>query len=194
MLNFDLNQNPPTAEEIAAERQEIDRRISVFKRKAWVISVALIVAVASFFVACWSSGNELAGADAGAAVGAFTFFVVGVAASAIKDRCNGYKSRLSSLDDIDPSDCDRLIKDCLAAPECEAYRQKVAALGRKLVKAETKMIREAVVREWALAAGREKERLAAEKERREGIACALVSSKEPLRSEMDMVTKGEPSC
>ena len=220
MLKFDLNQNPPTAEEIAAERQEIDRRISVFKRKAWGISIALIVAVAAALVACWLLGKEFASAGAVAGIvvgataidkrrdgyffgvvavlvawiaasiaagsaaalvsGAFTFFVVGVAASAIKDRYNGYESRLSSLAAIDPSDCDRLIADCLADPLCEAYRQEVAALGRKPVVAEVKMIRG-----WVAGAD------AREKERLEGIACALVSSREPLPSEADVVLKTE---
>ena len=91
--------------------------------------------------------------------------------------------RNDQLDDIDPADCDQLIADCLADPLCEAYRQKVAALGRKLVEAEVMMIRE-----WVAGAD------AREKERREGIACALVSSKEPLPSDMDTVANREPTC
>ena len=91
--------------------------------------------------------------------------------------------RLNRLDDITPSDCDQIIADCLADPLCEAYRQKVAALGRKPVKAEVMMIRV-----WVAGAD------AREKERREGIACALVTSKEPLPSDADKMLKGKPTC
>lgn len=173
MLNFDLNQNPPTVEEIAAERQEIERRLSARKRKTWASLIVMVIAVASVLVA----------GDVATFAAAVVVVVAGVFSCACVCGCDGYRWRLSSLDAIPPSGCDQLIAYCLADPLCETYRQRVAALGRKPVKAETKLIRD-----WVAGAD------AREKERREGIACALVASKEPLPSDMDIVTKGEPSC
>ena len=225
MLSFDLQQNPPTAEEIAADRQEIERRFAVFKRKAWIGSIALILAVAAVLVAYWPLGDDFvvaitlacvvpgvvfgacagivavavaviiasasAGAGARASAGVGVVVGVGVVASlggnasfgvgvvlgastvaavrAFGSRFDGYKEKLSSLDDIDPSACERFLADCLADPLCEDYRRKVAAQDRKLVVAEAKMIRK-----WAAGAD------SREQERRAGIACALVASREPL--------------
>ena len=171
MLNFDLHQNPPTAEEIAAERQEIERRLAARKRKTWAGFIVMGIAVASVLVVGY------------AATFASVVVVAGVFSCACVCGCDGYRWRLSSLDAIPPSGCDQLIANCLADPLCEAYRQKVAALGRKPVKAETKLFRD-----WVAGAD------AREKERREGIACALVASKEPLPSDADTVLTGEPSC
>jgi hypothetical protein len=177
MLNFDLNQNPPTAEEIAAERQEIERRLAAFKRKAGSISIFLIVAVAAALVAFWPLGDDFVVAITLAGV------VFGVVFGACVCGCDEYGGRLSSLGDISPSDCDQLIADCLANSLCEAYRQKVAALGRKPVEAEVMMIRG-----WVAGAD------AREQERREGIACAMIASKEPLPSDADTVANREPTC
>jgi hypothetical protein len=87
------------------------------------------------------------------------------------------------LDNIAPSNCGKFVADCLADPLCEHYRQKVAALGRSPIEAEAKMIRL-----WVAGAD------AREKERLEGIACAMVASKEPLPSDADTVLKGEQIC
>jgi len=231
MLKYDLTQNPPTVEEITVERQEIDRRLAVFKRKAWIGSIALILAVAAVLVAYWPSGDDfaIAGAISGFFAGVFAGIVAGIvvvvvvvvvvgvsvvafagasivttaiagaflgaffgagvvvgvsvvaAVFVIGDRCDGYKEKRSSLDDIAPSDCGQLVADCLATPVCEDYRRKVAALGRKPVVAEAKMIREWV----AEADGREKERC-------DDIAWGLVSSMESLSS--DAVEKGDQKC
>lgn len=238
MLKFDLNQNPPTAEEIAAERQNIEHQRTVFKRKAWMPSIIAVAIFAAAWMSGWLTGKELfvvvaavvAGVSAvaggvaagitGVVVVGFTvgivgfgvvgfavfgvfagvcavvgvFAVVGVVAVLFIDDLLG-NSELSSLDVMAPIRCEQLLADCLADPLCEAYRQKVAALGRKPVEVEAEMIHARVVQERALAADREKDRLAAEKDRREGIACALVSSKEPLMSDADKMLKGEqPTC
>jgi len=178
MLNFDLNQTPPTVEEIAAERQEIERRLAALRRRVWIGSIVVGVGAGLGLVVGASVGAiSIAGAGAVLCVSIVAGVVV------FCSRCDGDWGRQSSLDAIDPSDCDRLIADCLADPLCEAYRQKVAALGRKPVKAETKLIRE-----WVAGAD------AREKERREGIACALVASKEPLPSDADTVANREPTC
>ena len=198
MLNFDLNQNPPTAEEIAAERKDVERKIANFKRKAWISSIVVVIAVVSILIMIWQLGwvrGEKVAYFAAVAV-AFAASVaacIGVAAGLvastigvivrIETRLDYYKTRLSSLSDIAPPDCEQLLTDCLANPDCEAYRQKVAAMGRKPVVAEATMIREWAVHDWALAADREKGRITREQERREGIACALASSREPLTAE-----------
>lgn len=68
-------------------------------------------------------------------------------------------TKLSSLDDITPSDSEQFVSDCLSDPLCEAYRQEVAVLGRCPVVAEAEMIRK-----WVA-------------DRKEGVAFALVASK-----------------
>ena len=180
MLKFDLNQNPPTAEEIAAERQEIERRLAAQKRKTWAGLIVMVIGLIVMFIAV---ASVLVAGYAATFAAAVVVVVAGVFSCACVCGCDGYRWRLSSLDAIPPSGCDQLITDCLTDPLCEAYRQKVAALGRKPVKAETKLIRE-----WVAGAD------AREQERREGIACALVASKEPLPSDADAVLKGEISC
>ena len=239
MLKFNLNQNPPTAEEIAAEHKLTTRvflcamaiiilsliglrwtGFTMMPRNAGVLlgwfmdgdyalHVGAVVAVfytfahlrgfgllsstllAGLFLAAlfgveslllaprmWMDFSAAGNSGGAALVAALAFSLVLSALVA------GWEmDRHDRLDDIDPSDCEPFVSCCLADPLCEAYRQKVAALGRKPVKAETQMIRE-----WGAEAA------ACEKQRREGIACALVASKEPLPSDADAVLKGELSC
>lgn len=198
MLNFDLTQNPPTVEEIAAERKAVERKIATSKRKVWIASLATFVVAGLTFLTAWLSGSftgeqaitvfaafvgviagaiasasVCAGAAAGApaSVGVFAgvvavasasvgaFAIAGVIASAsvcagavagasasvcvfAGVRIGRLGESLSVLADIAPADCEQLIAGCLADPDCEAYQQKLSALGRKPVKAEAEMIRE----------------------------------------------------
>ena len=234
MLKFDLNQNPPTAEEIGKEHKltvrvflcagvfvllsiiglrwigatmtpgnegvilgwfiDGDQAFRIVVMVGVLLTFSLLCGYGLFFGALvivffliflygmetlllapriWmdlSTAVDSGGADL---VAVLAFFLVLSTIIAVWGM-----ARNDRLDDIGPSDCDRLIAD----PLCESYRQKVAALGRKPVAAEVMMIRE-----WVAGAD------AREKERREGIACALVASKEPL-PDADTVLKGEPSC
>jgi hypothetical protein len=180
MLTFDLNQPPPTAEEITEAQQEIERRLAAQKRKTWAGLIVVVIGLIGMFIAV---ASVLVAGHVPIFAAAVVVVVAGVFSCACICGCDGYRWRLSSLDAIPPSGCDQLIADCLADPLCEAYRQKVAALGRKPVKAETK-----VIREWVAGAD------AREKERREGIACAMIASKEPLMSDADVVFKKEQPC
>ena len=132
MLKFHLNRNPPTAEEIEAERHENGRQLAVFKRKAKIGSLCagLIVVLLS-----WPLGSvafAVAGIIAGVSV-----------IPAIETRLGNYRARFSRLNDVVlPSQCEQFLEDCLADPLCEDYRQKLGALGRKPVEAEAEMIRE----------------------------------------------------
>lgn len=181
MLNFDLNQDPPTAEEIADERLSTERRIVVRKRYLWIGSIAAFISVVSFLVkfSVHLNSERIVVFIAAGVVAAIT---AGIFLDAFLDALFGnIENRLFELDDIAPSDSGQLVAHCLATPVCEDYRRKVAALGRKPVKAEAKMIREWV----AEADGREKERC-------DDIAWGLVSSMESLSS--DAVKKGDQKC
>jgi hypothetical protein len=241
MLNFDLNQNPPTAEEIAKEHK-LTTRIFLLAGAVLILSIIGL----RWIGATMTSGNEgvilgwfmdgggdqafrivvmvgvlltfslLCGfGPLSGALGVVLFlaFIFGMEALLLAPRmwkdlstadpsggaalvavlafslvlstivAGWGMARNDRLDDIGPSDCEQFVSDCLADPLCEQYRQKVAALGRKPVEAEVMMIRE-----WVAGA------TAREQERREGIACAMVASKEPLPSDADTALKGEISC
>lgn len=245
MLTFDLNQTPPTVEEIAKARKRRARAVLFALGICVLAGISLhllshstpalkypsfleflmkggfgLAATAGFFLLillsgasrwplpviwfitvwfflCWLDFAFLAAqlvvhfGDSGNVLGLCLSFVLGIVVIASVLMAGGPFGKTRGLADINPSACVQFLENCLADPLCEAYRQKVAGLGRKPVVAEAEMIRRRVALDWALAAGREKEHLAAEKERREGIACALVASKEPLPSDADAVLKGE---
>ena len=210
MLKFDLNQNPPTAEELAIE-QKRTIRIFLLAGAVLILSIiglrwvgftmtpgnegvilgwfmdgvyalylgAVVVIFLTFALLCGFgplSGAlvvvfflalifglesmllaprmwmDLAAAgDSGGAtlVAALTLACIIAAIVAI-----WVPEKNTRLDNIHPSACDQLIADCLADPLCEQYRQKIAALGRKPVFAEAKMVRKRV----AAAEAREKRR------------------------------------
>ena len=216
MLNFHLNQDPPTAEEIVEEKNAAALALRRLTKRGWASIVSLVAIV---ILLAWLSPGDAGGVIigllacggvfahslkysvsaanpllAGSIAGFFAYVYVDLGAAifsgivstagtwVIVDRLK-LSSYLASLNDIAPSDCEKFVADCLADPLCEQYRQKVAALGRKPVVAEVKMIGL-----WVTGAD------AREKERREGIACALVASKEPLPLDSDTALKEEQSC
>ena len=183
MLNFDLHQTPPSAEEIAAERKVLEKRRAKYQWLTVVGVLAVIVAVVVAVIIGVIVGGVvgvIAGVIVGGVVAGAVAVIVDRAATSAKARIDRVGESLSILADISPTACEQLIADCLADPDCEQYRQKVAAMGRKPVVAEAEMIRE-----WVANAD------AREKARREGIACALVASREPLPSEAVAALKPE---
>lgn len=154
MLKFHLNRNPPTTEKIEAERQKIGRQLAVFKRKVWIGAL------------CAGLFSVLLSWPGGPVVIAVAGIITGVSViPAIETRLGNYRARLSRLSDAArPSQCAQLLEDYLADSLCVNYQQKLAALGRKPVKAEIEMMRE-----W-------------------------VASKEPLPSDADTVLKGGQPC
>lgn len=179
MLKFDLNLNPPTAEEITEARQAAESAAKRRDKRAALFLTSSVTALAFVGVFALVIDDGTASITEYVAVFglvAIAFFAPTLLGSDKSSSPEFYSSQVGTLGDISPDDCVQFIADCLADPLCEQYRQKVAAIGRKPVAAEVMMIRE-----WVA-------------DRRKGAACALVASKEPLPSDADTGLKGEQPC
>ena len=203
MLNFDLNQNPPTAEEIAAERQDVERKITRLKRRVWLGSVVTLMVAIPAMLAAWHFGwidgeQAIGGTLVGTLVGTIlvgTFAVVGVGALvgavAVAFVVGGVFAVVGVFTVVGVFAVKNRIEgyigqlsklDNMLPDQCEQYVKDCISdpacenYRQKVANLSRKPVAAEVqmIRDWVESAStRESARL-------EEIACALVASREPL--------------
>lgn len=183
MLKFDLNQNPPMAEEIEAEKNRLvaeRKKLKIQRIGAFILAAVVVFALMLAVIATFGDVPELRAVTAmmntGLAISLVLVFRV-IAGCFFEDKLLFCEKRIAGAQTLPVEQAPPVVEACQADPLCDSYRLKVAGQGRSLLVDEGDMIRS-----WVANADRRAAQV--ERDRQAKSAADRLTAREPLTGEV----------